>query len=83
MIFPLNFLFTKEVFPISLTESIPLFLSPIGLLQAKKRRIEKIKKLYLSKKKSRIDIIGSKENDDLEKKIFLQVIDFTWRSHLQ
>jgi preprotein translocase subunit SecA len=49
----------------------------------KEEFIEKIKKLYLSKKKSRIDIIGSKENDDLEKKIFLQVIDFTWRSHLQ
>ena len=24
-----------------------------------------------------------KENNDLEKKIFLQIIDFTWRSHLQ
>ena len=43
----------------------------------------KIKNLYLSKKKERIDIIGSKENNDLEKRIFLQIIDFAWRSHLQ
>ena len=28
-------------------------------------------------------MIGLNENSSLEKKIFLQVIDFTWRSHLQ
>jgi preprotein translocase subunit SecA len=44
---------------------------------------EKIKNLYLSKKKERISIIGSEENNGLEKKIFLQIIDFAWRSHLQ
>jgi preprotein translocase subunit SecA len=44
---------------------------------------EKIKNLYLSKKKERINIIGSEQNSDLEKKIFLQIIDFAWRSHLQ
>ncbi len=44
---------------------------------------EKIKNLYLSKKKERTSIIGSDENNDLEKKIFLQIIDFAWRSHLQ
>jgi len=44
---------------------------------------EKIKKTYLSKKNNRIKIIGEKENNILEKKIFLQIIDFTWRSHLQ
>ena len=44
---------------------------------------EKVKNLYLSKKKERIDIIGSEENSSLEKKIFLQIIDFAWRSHLQ
>ena len=44
---------------------------------------EKIKNLYLSKNKERINIVGIEENNDLEKKIFLQVIDFAWRSHLQ
>ena len=44
---------------------------------------EKVKNLYLIKKKERIDIIGSEENSSLEKKIFLQIIDFAWRSHLQ
>jgi len=44
---------------------------------------QKIKNIYLSKKKKRIDIIGNEENNNLEKKIFLQIIDFTWRSHLQ
>ena len=45
--------------------------------------IKKIKDLYLSKKKDRASIIGVEENNNLEKKIFLQVIDFAWRSHLQ
>merc|ERR1711966_86754 len=40
----------------------------------------KIKDLYSSKKKSRIDIIGESQNSSLEKKIFLQIIDFSWRS---
>ncbi len=44
---------------------------------------QKIKSIYLSKKNKRIDLIGEKENNDLEKKIFLQIIDFSWRSHLQ
>ena len=45
--------------------------------------IEKIKEIYLSKKKYRIEMIGNDENNNLEKKIFLQIIDFAWRSHLQ
>ncbi len=44
---------------------------------------QKIKNIYLSKKKKRIDMIGVEENSNLEKKIFLQIIDFAWRSHLQ
>ena len=42
-----------------------------------------LRNLFLQKKKARIDIIGEKENKDFEKKIFLQIIDFSWRSHLQ
>ncbi len=44
---------------------------------------KKIKDVYFAKTKERIDIIGKLENNNLEKKIFLQVIDFSWRSHLQ
>jgi len=44
---------------------------------------QKIKNVYSSKKKKRIDMIGVEENSNLEKKIFLQIIDFAWRSHLQ
>ena len=42
-----------------------------------------MKDLFLKKQKSRIDILGAEENKSLEKKIFLQIIDFSWRSHLQ
>jgi len=49
----------------------------------KHKFIEKIKNTYVLKRNSRIDKIGSEENNDLEKKIFLQIIDFSWRSHLQ
>ncbi len=44
---------------------------------------EKLKELHLNKKKSRIEILGEIQNNSLEKKIFLQIIDFSWRSHLQ
>ena len=44
---------------------------------------EKIKELYSNKTNSRIEILGENQNNSLEKKLFLQVIDFSWRSHLQ
>ncbi len=44
---------------------------------------EKIKELYLNKKKSRLEILGEEQANSLERKIFLQIIDFSWRSHLQ
>ncbi len=44
---------------------------------------KKINDLYFSKKKERVKIIGNDENNGLEKRIFLQIIDFSWRSHLQ
>ncbi len=49
----------------------------------KKQFIEKIKSTYSNKKKDRISSIGLEQNTVLEKRIFLQIIDFTWRSHLQ
>ncbi len=54
----------------------------IGSLN-KKEFFERIKNLYLSKKEKRIDVIGKGENNNIEKKIFLQIVDFSWRSHLQ
>jgi preprotein translocase subunit SecA len=43
----------------------------------------KMTELYSTKRKSRIELIGEEQNNNLEKKIFLQIIDFSWRSHLQ
>ena len=44
---------------------------------------KEMKTLFLNKKEERIKILGKNENKLLEKKIFLQIIDFSWRSHLQ
>jgi preprotein translocase subunit SecA len=44
---------------------------------------KKLQSLYTDKKNSRIEILGENQNNNLEKKIFLQIIDFSWRSHLQ
>ena len=44
---------------------------------------KKMQNLYSEKKNSRIKILGENQNSNLEKKIFLQIIDFSWRSHLQ
>ena len=35
------------------------------------------------KRNERIKILGEQQNNDIEKKIFLQIMDFLWRSHLQ
>ena len=45
--------------------------------------IKELSNIFEKKKMSRIDILGEEENKTLEKKIFLQIIDFSWRSHLQ
>ena len=45
--------------------------------------LNKLKDLYVLKQKERIKTIGVDENNGIEKRIFLQIIDFSWRSHLQ
>ena len=45
--------------------------------------IKEMTDLFSEKQKSRINILGEDQNRKLEKKIFLQIIDFSWRSHLQ
>ena len=42
-----------------------------------------IQKEFLDKRNKRISSIGENYNHDVEKKILLQIIDFSWRSHLQ
>jgi len=44
---------------------------------------KKIKDLFYSKHQERIKLIGESESNDIEKRVFLQIIDFSWRSHLQ
>ena len=38
---------------------------------------------YYKIRKNRIQMIGEENNNELEKRIFLQIIDFSWRSHLR
>ena len=42
-----------------------------------------IKEIFDKKRNDRIKLIGEAQNNDIEKKIFIQIIDFSWRSHLQ
>ena len=44
---------------------------------------EVIKNRFLEKRKNRISKISEIGNKDLEKKIFLQVIDLNWKNHIQ
>ena len=45
--------------------------------------VKKLKDIFDSKYEERIKLIGINENNNIEKRIFLQIIDFSWRSHLQ
>ena len=44
---------------------------------------KKLKDIFETKHQERIKLIGQSENNNIEKRIFLQIIDFSWRSHLQ
>ena len=52
-------------------------------LKDKEVFVKEMKQLFEDKRASRIKILGEEQNKNLEKKIFLQIIDFSWRSHLQ
>ncbi len=45
--------------------------------------LDKILKVFQNKREEKIKLIGSEQYLDLEKKIFLQILDFSWRAHLQ
>jgi len=42
-----------------------------------------IKKINTEKRNARIKLVGEEQNAEVEKRIFLQIIDFSWRAHLQ
>jgi len=45
--------------------------------------IQHLNNFFEEKRNERIKILGEQQNNDIEKKIFLQIMDFLWRSHLQ
>ena len=51
--------------------------------KGKESFLKEMNELFFEKRKSRINILGEIQNKSLEKKIFIQIIDFSWRSHLQ
>ncbi len=38
---------------------------------------------FQDKRKERIKVLGENQNNEIEKRVFLQILDFLWRSHLQ
>lgn len=44
---------------------------------------EKIKDRFNEKRNERINFLGKEESSEFEKKIFLQIIDQNWKSHIQ
>ena len=48
-----------------------------------KEFLKKIKETYSLKRQEKIKLISNEQYNDLEKKIFLQILDFSWRAHLQ
>ena len=53
------------------------------ILYPKDKKIEALENNFKNKRKSRIEKISDTNNQDVEKKIFLQNLDFEWRNHLQ
>ena len=53
------------------------------LTYSKEKKIGILQKNFTNKRKSRIEKISDINNQDVEKKIFLQNLDFEWRGHLQ
>ena len=49
----------------------------------KKSLVQKIKAIFEERKQERIKMLGKDQNNEVEKRIFLQMLDFLWRSHLQ
>ena len=50
---------------------------------SKKQFSEKINSIFEERRAERLKILGKEQNNEVEKRIFLQMLDFLWRSHLQ
>ena len=50
---------------------------------SKQKKVELLETNFKNKRASRIDKITDINNQDIERKIFLQNLDFEWRNHLQ
>ena len=48
-----------------------------------KEIIKSFDNFFIEKRTERIKVLGEEQNNDIEKRIFLQIMDFLWRSHLQ
>ena len=44
---------------------------------------ELLTKMFISKREERISILGSDQSQEIEKRIFLQLIDQNWKMHIQ
>lgn len=44
---------------------------------------EKINNMFEERRAERIKLLKNEQNNEVEKRIFLQMLDFLWRSHLQ
>ena len=44
---------------------------------------EKINNIFEERRAERVKLLGNDQNNEIEKRIFLQMLDFLWRSHLQ
>jgi len=49
----------------------------------KKEFEKKIINFFDKKREERVKVLGKSENNEVEKRLFLQLLDFLWRSHLQ
>ena len=44
---------------------------------------KEIKETFLNSRNERINLVGKDQAKDLEKKLFLQIVDLNWKSHIQ
>ena len=44
---------------------------------------KEIKETFLNSRNERINLVGEDQAKDLEKKLFLQIVDLNWKSHIQ
>ena len=54
------------------------------ILKCSENEIEGIiKEKFLQKRSERLELLGSEKNQEIEKRIFLQVVDQNWKNHIQ